>query len=765
MKTPIVKIVAGSGIRLAVLSILFLGMAAACMAQAVAPTPPMAVPGPGIVVDRCSLYSSAYEKFANGAWWNDLGAEFGMVYCTTITFPAQPVTVTRGNWDIQIPVTYLGDYETGWSLTGPTQYYPFGKTHTTVSVTATATSIGANPIQSGQPSNASPNANCSFSAIVTTLEPDPTPISSTGTIALYDVNAPDAPSGALATGQQDSGNGASGILHIPLAPDWARSQVTFSITVTQSLPNTNAPEQPGLEAAPCNSEICQLTQSWSNTSDFNSVSTPNFAQVNNCTTNCACPTPENSIVYIEPAALLQLNVLPVTIVYSPVGSKAKSSFALDAQTGTNVQFSQSSQTVNATTADDKEALSGGLTIVGFSVSGSGTWDNSVLNSQSNTSAQNVSIVDTTDIGYTSTVPWPSTWPALDSVTYATQPFWNDLFLIAVNPQLAAWDYPSGAIVEPLGSAALVGAYVQQLDKCRTQKDGVLTYFSSPIAGTTTNNQIGLANSDCLALLQLDPFWVADTQNAVPPAYRTMLQAGISGGEDEVVNENTSATLAVTQTQTDAYTTTVTSIQTNKLDDSFSENYEQLIGVKGGLSTTTSNTNATTLTATSVTQSGATLKNSVTTSNEVSDPQNTKSFGAVFYQDAYLGGIAIQDQGMSFPHCRLNPLLCAQLQPVTLCPVCARLPQNWQKTILYHPVVLDFNRHIARPLRHVAPMEATYKPLRDVLPLFSKSAMGANSLSTLQTVATKTADLSKARINVEHPPPPPQRTQPKAPPPK
>ncbi len=730
-------------------------------AAVAAPTPPIVVPGPGIVVDRCSLYSKAYQSFANGAWWNNEGAEFGMVFCTTIQFPPQPVTVTRGNWDIQIPVTYLGDHETG-TLTGPTGSYPFGLTHTTVNVTATATSIGSNPIQTFQPSNASSNPNCSFSSIVATLEPGVVPVNSTGTISLYDINAPDAPVGAQATGQQDVGNGASGILHVPLALDWARSQVTFSISVTQSLPNTNAPEQPFNEVS-CASAICPLNQNWSNTSDFNSVSTSNPDQTNNCLNNCACPIPQNSIVYIEPAALLQLNLLPVTIVYSPVGSKAKSSFTLDSQTGTNVQFSQSSQTVNASTADDKEALSGGLTLLGFTASGSGTWDNSVLSSQSMTSGQNVSITDAADIGYTTTNPWPSSWPPLDSVTYATQPFWNDLFLLALNPQIAAWDYPRGAIVEPLGSATLIYAYVQQLDQCGTQKNGVLTEFSSPIAGTTSSSSFGLTNSECLALLQLDPFWVADTQNAVPAPARTLLSVGnLSGGTDQVVNEKTSATLAVTQSQNSTYTSTVTASEANNFNDSFSENIAQLIGINGGLSTTTSNTNASTLTATYIAQSGSTLVNSETTSNEVFDPQNTQTVGIVFYQDAYLGAIAIQDLSMSFGRCRLYPGLCDVYTPPKPCSgvnLCGRFPIR-EKPILFQPILPNFDRHFSRPVQQASPIAATYKPLRDLLPVFSKIALPAGSLSKLQTVSTGVADLSKARVLTKNPPPPPQRAQPK-----
>lgn len=743
------------------------GVAVQCSAlsAALGPTPPFVIAGPAVIVDRCSLYSKAYTQFASGAWWNDDGAEFGMVYCAAITYPSQPITVTRGNWDIQIPVTYLGDQETG-TLSGPTQYYPFGQTHTTVSVVATAQSIGANPVQSWQPSNASSNQNCSFTSIIATLEPSATPTNASGSIVLYDINATDAPSGAQATGQQDSGNGASGILHVPLAVDWARSQVTFSITVTQSLPNSSSPELPGNEAAPCNSEICALYESWSNTSIFNSASTPNPLQTNNCMTNCACPTPQNAIVNIVPPALLQLNLMPLTIVYSPIGSKAKSSYTLDVQTGTSVQFSQSSQTINATTADDKEALSGGLSLLGFTPSGSGSWDNSVTDSQSATNAQMVTITDAADIGYTSTVSWPSTWPALDAITYSSQPFWNDLVLVAVNPQLAVWDYPSGAIVEPLGSASLLSAYVSQLDNCANQPNGTLTNFGAPNAGSTSNNMIGLSNADCLALLQLDPYWVADTQNAVPGAYRTILPIGIAGALDQSVTEKTSTTLAVTQTQTSAYTSEITSIETNSVNDSFSENYEGLIGINGGFGVTNTSTGKNTLTATYIAQQGSTLVNSVSTSNEVSDPQNTQNVDVVFYQDAYMGSIAVQDQGMDFPKCRLSPQLCPTVVTFKPCIfvqiLCGRQP-IWQLLAPSVKPTPNFNRHIARPLRTMNVLPATYQPLKTMLPLFSKSSVSAASLQLLTNATKRSANLSKARTLITNPPPPPQRAKPTPPP--
>jgi hypothetical protein len=40
--------------------------------------------------------------------------------------------------------------------------------------------------------------------------------------------------------------------------------------VTQSLPNTNAPEQPFDEVS-CAANSCPLNQNWTNTSGFNSV--------------------------------------------------------------------------------------------------------------------------------------------------------------------------------------------------------------------------------------------------------------------------------------------------------------------------------------------------------------------------------------------------------------------------------------------------------------------------------------------------------------
>jgi hypothetical protein len=102
-------------------------------------------------------------------------------------------------------------------------------------------------------------------------------------------------------------------------------------------------------------------------------------------------------------------------------------------------------------------------------------------------------------------------------------------------------------------------------------------------------------------------------------------------------------------------------------------------------------------------------------------------------DEYLGGIAIQDHAMNLPHCRMFPESCEVFKPGPLEPcdfaamLCGR-PPIWLKSIVVQPVIPNFNRHFSRPLQQVAPVVATYKPLRDVLPLLSKSSSAAGSLS-------------------------------------
>jgi hypothetical protein len=89
-------------------------------------------------------------------------------------------------------------------------------------------------------------------------------------------------------------------------------------------------------------------------------------------------------------------------------------------------------------------LGSSLVKLGFNFSG--YWDNAVENDQqlSSTTSTLTTNQQSSSLGVTN---YPESGePPFKQITYATQPFWDDLILAVINPHFAVWSYPTGPLI-------------------------------------------------------------------------------------------------------------------------------------------------------------------------------------------------------------------------------------------------------------------------------------------------------------------------------
>jgi hypothetical protein len=264
-------------------------------------------------------------------------------------------------------------------------------------------------------------------------------------------------------------------LTIPINVDWSESIVSFDIGVSQSY-TTIACWAKGCVSTPHDSSYA--------------VTGPSLASIPFGISYSQALTPDAFLVVVTPAAAFQLPVLPVAILYSPLGNgkQAKSAITLTDTTGTNQQISTTTDQTYGYTSDDKTSYQAGVTLdfgggssggsggnsdkvsVGYNFSGQ--WDNSVENDTENLSTQATTIAMTSSQSLELDNVPAQGQPPLNEITASTQPFWNDIVVAVADPQFAVWGYPAGSVIQPLGSTGIVGLPIAQLDSCRTTPQAV-----------------------------------------------------------------------------------------------------------------------------------------------------------------------------------------------------------------------------------------------------------------------------------------------------
>lgn len=269
-------------------------------------------------------------------------------------------------------------------------------------------------------------------------------------------------------------------------------------------------------------------------------------------------------VQVQPVYEFQCHFLPVWILYQPPGNQSSASITM-ATTYSQAYASGEAVTITDQTEYDRMTQSD----VSFNIvtkptfNESSSWDDSTKSAMGQTYGQSVSSVVTLGQLLTKGTPMPSsisTLPPVAQMTFGTEPFWADMIWIAMHPQFAVWDYPTGQFLQPLGAVQLNGFSVQQLANCLPQPLTVgpygldLTLDSyNPDTHKNTQQPDRLSWMECGQLLALDPFYVAMSQAAVPgmgiPAANppgTSLTTGPQGFNSLTIT-NFTATSAYTKT--------------------------------------------------------------------------------------------------------------------------------------------------------------------------------------------------------------------------
>jgi hypothetical protein len=325
------------------------------------------------------------------------------------------------------------------------------------------------------------------------------------------------------------------VLQIPIQVEWIESAVTFQITASQTHAPIKVAANPAPRAEP--NHPPPPVQTCSTFSE--NLSGPNLNSIN-LGSDFPFPFPNDAfLLFVTPAAAFQLPVLPVGIVYGPLGngSGAKSSMQITDTAGTNLQFTNSQSATTGITNDDKTmtqsnvalnfnaggsggsnsgvSSSGGGSSGGGSqnpslalnvgVSSSGSWDYSTETDNQATYGNLGGVATTAEMQATYSASPASNEPPIGMVTYATQPFWQDMILAVTNPQYAAYDYPAGPVVTPLGSASAVQLPVLQLDGCIKSPNAIEPSAVTPGSWTRGTVARGSIEGDIVAgSIILDP---------------------------------------------------------------------------------------------------------------------------------------------------------------------------------------------------------------------------------------------------------------------
>lgn len=261
----------------------------------------------------------------------------------------------------------------------------------------------------------------------------------------------------------------------------------------------------------------------------------------------------------SPAGLIQLNVIPYTILYHPPGNQSTVSFAVSNSYGTTLTLGNTNTVSNSSTWDNSSSVSFAETLaytVGISLGNNGSWDQSskqtfgTTNSTANASTSSLNISSTwsfrndpelipgsgatcANTACTQTTP--------DTGIYLQEPFWEDTFVLLVHPQFAVWVVGSGANEYAMYGAVPVTAdvTVAELAACTSGAvpDACVVNYSddelkapdgSTIVYAGSANTVTLSASDASNLLKLDPFY-GPGQGANIPATRGIPQASASYG--------------------------------------------------------------------------------------------------------------------------------------------------------------------------------------------------------------------------------------------
>ncbi len=223
-------------------------------------------------------------------------------------------------------------------------------------------------------------------------------------------------------------------------------------------------------------------------------------------------------VVVLPVALMQLKVIPFTIMYVPPGNASQAAVTMTTTYTTTEAAGATTSMDNTNKQDDwvqqEQKLHAGNTIFDvlggqFDLSTSDKWDKSTTVATGQQASLSRSDTVSTATALTLGVAQPpngSTDPAPGSAgTFQNEAFWNDLIVVIPHPQFGLWNFYGVMSMQMLGAASAgtephFPIRLRDLDACANAKAPFTNGF--PILDTS----VILSASDCQALAALDPFW-------------------------------------------------------------------------------------------------------------------------------------------------------------------------------------------------------------------------------------------------------------------
>jgi len=266
-------------------------------------------------------------------------------------------------------------------------------------------------------------------------------------------------------------------------------------------------------------------------------------------------------VVLLPTAMVQLKVLPFTIVFAPPGNLSTSSFQTTSSYNTNYSLGSSNESSNtsaqetSSSTQESAKLSTAASILSASASQTSSYDTTTsqsygtLTGTTGTGTSTQQAVASIALG-----PNPATVPgngqtcastkdcspqsyATDPNWFVNQPYWDDTFELLVHPQFVAFALGSAVDRYVYWAAAPVLATVQvwQLSACANNQMLLGTvpcqipysysWLNSSQQYVAINSSLTLTAQEAANLLQLDPFYAAGTQNPPLPTTRAVLFPG------------------------------------------------------------------------------------------------------------------------------------------------------------------------------------------------------------------------------------------------